>query len=310
MEPEWSYTFTEARHLTPVYALESDLFINYFNIVLLLTSISLKSYAYNFLCLLYPSVTAKCPVSLNFLHFITLILEGHYFIWQVSFGDLRCAGIVSSIATGLTGQSISHIFMCPAWPLKMRPMQCSETSITNYQSTLRKIPEERRSHLHCGGNMKSNICFPLSVGWSSWEWDLVLGNVSSFYINKMEGVYWINLAQDRDEWRVLVLSSFSPSGFIKWKELLTVWAFVNFSRTNLLYEFIDWFIYIVSSLIVLMYYYIKILMYPIKPTAKHTAVERRWVSDKIWCKYAYIQMMKLYVAKFLPPNFSFLDFGN
>jgi hypothetical protein len=33
----------------------------------------------------------------------------------------------------------------------------TETSLTNYQSTLRKIPEERRSHLHCGGGLKSRI---------------------------------------------------------------------------------------------------------------------------------------------------------
>ena len=31
-----------------------------------------------------------------------------------------------------------------AWPLKMRPIGCLETSATNYQSTLRNIPEEWR----------------------------------------------------------------------------------------------------------------------------------------------------------------------
>jgi len=31
-------------------------------------------------------------------------------------------------------------------------------------------------------------------------------NVSRFYSNKMEGVCWIDVAQDRDEWRALVLS--------------------------------------------------------------------------------------------------------
>jgi len=32
---------------------------------------------------------------------------------------------------------------------------CPETSVTNYQSKLRNIPEERISHLHCGGSLKS-----------------------------------------------------------------------------------------------------------------------------------------------------------
>jgi hypothetical protein len=31
-----------------------------------------------------------------------------------------------------------------AWRLKMEPISCPETSGTNYQSMLRKIPEERR----------------------------------------------------------------------------------------------------------------------------------------------------------------------
>jgi hypothetical protein len=34
--------------------------------------------------------------------------------------------------------------------LKMGQIGCPETSVTNYQSTLRNIPEERRTHLHRG----------------------------------------------------------------------------------------------------------------------------------------------------------------
>jgi hypothetical protein len=30
--------------------------------------------------------------------------------------------------------------------LKMEPIGCPETSVSNYQSTLRNIPEEQRSH--------------------------------------------------------------------------------------------------------------------------------------------------------------------
>jgi len=34
---------------------------------------------------------------------------------------------------------------------------CPETSVNNYQHTLRNNPEERRPHLHDGGNLKSRI---------------------------------------------------------------------------------------------------------------------------------------------------------
>jgi len=37
----------------------------------------------------------------------------------------------------------------------MRQGGCPETSVTNYQSTLCNIPEERASHLHRSGNLES-----------------------------------------------------------------------------------------------------------------------------------------------------------
>jgi len=39
----------------------------------------------------------------------------------------------------------------------MGPLNCPETSVRNYHSTLRHIPEGRRSHLHRGGSLKSRI---------------------------------------------------------------------------------------------------------------------------------------------------------
>jgi hypothetical protein len=36
----------------------------------------------------------------------------------------------------------------------MDPTGCPETSVTNYQSTLHKIPEELRSNLQGGGSVK------------------------------------------------------------------------------------------------------------------------------------------------------------
>jgi hypothetical protein len=37
----------------------------------------------------------------------------------------------------------------------MGPIGFTETSVENYHSTLRNIPEERRSQLHRGGSLKS-----------------------------------------------------------------------------------------------------------------------------------------------------------
>ena len=43
------------------------------------------------------------------------------------------------------------------WPLNMGQIGCPETSATNYQWTLRNIPEELRSYLYLGGSFKSRI---------------------------------------------------------------------------------------------------------------------------------------------------------
>jgi hypothetical protein len=42
-----------------------------------------------------------------------------------------------------------------SWPLKMGTISCLETSVKDYHTKLRNIPEERRSHQHRGGSLKS-----------------------------------------------------------------------------------------------------------------------------------------------------------
>jgi len=42
-----------------------------------------------------------------------------------------------------------------AWPLKMGPKTCPETSGNNYQLKLRSFPEQRRSQLYGGRSLKS-----------------------------------------------------------------------------------------------------------------------------------------------------------
>jgi hypothetical protein len=60
-----------------------------------------------------------------------------------------------------------------AW--KMRSIGCTETTVTNYNSTLRKIPEECISNLHHGESLKSRQEFPsiLNVGEARFFWKRV-----------------------------------------------------------------------------------------------------------------------------------------
>ena len=49
----------------------------------------------------------------------------------------------------------------------MGPIDSPETSVNNYQSTLRNVQEERKSHLDSGGSLKSriiNFFFSLDAG--------------------------------------------------------------------------------------------------------------------------------------------------
>ena len=47
------------------------------------------------------------------------------------------------------------------WDLtkEVGPIRCPETSVNNYNTKPRNIPEERRSHQHRGGSLKSNRLF-------------------------------------------------------------------------------------------------------------------------------------------------------
>lgn len=59
------------------------------------------------------------------------------------------------IVTDVSGQTINGQAVqeeWTAWPLKMGPISCPETSVPNYQSTLCDIPEEWRS---C---VRSSVC--------------------------------------------------------------------------------------------------------------------------------------------------------
>jgi len=50
-------------------------------------------------------------------------------------------------------------------PLKMGPIGCPETSVTDYQTMLRKSPKERKSHSHRGGTLNSRMVMKYL-----WKW--------------------------------------------------------------------------------------------------------------------------------------------
>jgi hypothetical protein len=54
-------------------------------------------------------------------------------------------------------------------PLKMWPIDCPGTSIHNYHSTLRNMPEGCRFHPHRGGNLKSRKEQWLPVANTNWN---------------------------------------------------------------------------------------------------------------------------------------------
>jgi hypothetical protein len=64
------------------------------------------------------------------------------------------------VVTDVSLQPIGPIFKGQA-PLKMGPIGCYETSVTNYRSTLRNIPEEQRLRVCLGGKWRM-VWFSLS----------------------------------------------------------------------------------------------------------------------------------------------------
>jgi hypothetical protein len=63
---------------------------------------------------------------------------------------------------------------CTAWPFKMGPISCPETSVTNYKSTLRNNPEEWR--FIYAGEEAWDLCFSC-FAWILKTWDLDFAQV-------------------------------------------------------------------------------------------------------------------------------------
>jgi hypothetical protein len=68
-------------------------------------------------------------------------------------GEVLTVVTCYAVVNGSQSLTFGNSLLGPTW--KVRSTDCAETSVTNYQSTLRNIPEERRPHLHRGGSLKS-----------------------------------------------------------------------------------------------------------------------------------------------------------
>jgi hypothetical protein len=84
-----------------------------------------------------------------------------------------------------------------SWPLKMGPIRCPETSVQKYNSMLRNIPEEHRSHLHIAAeawnhaNFKHLLSYWIYLvipffreGASTSHWFVVLQQKQQSFVSK------------------------------------------------------------------------------------------------------------------------------
>jgi len=98
--------------------------------------------------------------------------------WDLRFLKRYAASLVV-VNGGFATSNQSHLQGCPktALPLKVGPVGCSETSVTNYQPTPRYVPEQRKLQARGGG---STDMFDMTV-WCllKSEWN----HVSSFLRN-------------------------------------------------------------------------------------------------------------------------------
>jgi hypothetical protein len=85
--------------------------------------------------------------------------------------DLRSSEILRSVVWLRIYVTVAgFVSFSDSWPLKIGPIRCPETSLNNYHTMTRNIPEERRSHQHGVGSLKStkiylpcNISFPMFI---------------------------------------------------------------------------------------------------------------------------------------------------
>jgi hypothetical protein len=112
--------------------------------------------------LLFKSFNSWTTTVLTLLHHVVNIWWIRYMNCQLSteylrsllFWDVTQRRLVFSCL--LFGTTYSFFF--DSLLLKVGPIDCPETSVTEYQSMLSNIPDERGSHLYHGGSLTSSTC--------------------------------------------------------------------------------------------------------------------------------------------------------
>jgi len=103
--------------------------------------------SWDVLCLVgylkYPDVSKECGCSSSWVGF--LLVPKNPWTWRHYFSSKKLRDMLDHPL---------HNVISQAWYLKTVPSGCSETSVNNYQHTLRNNPEERGPHMHRDGSLK------------------------------------------------------------------------------------------------------------------------------------------------------------
>jgi hypothetical protein len=106
---------------------------------------------------LLPDFLKICAPLISRLHLINLKIICWGLLWYLKYltRDLCCSGMLTQLRL---------VISCRRFATTYRPHRRLEDGtdklsrhVGNYRSTLRKIQEERRYNLHCGGNLISRI---------------------------------------------------------------------------------------------------------------------------------------------------------
>jgi len=123
---------------------------------------------------------------MHFKHWVYLALYLFRVILRVSTDwDLRSSGLLRSVDRRFGATCHFHLQGSSKKAVEVGPKDCPDIWVTNYQSTLRNTPEDRRSHLHRGGSLS----LITTVSLRCFTWVVLYCKMSSFYATDDPTIY-------------------------------------------------------------------------------------------------------------------------